>query len=175
MATLVRVGIFAMSCILMATHYLQIADADESLINNLCSNTLEPGYCKCCFQSIPGSNQQDARGLGGSSIKCAAKQSIIVQLDFRELASNCTDGEVEKTYDTCVDRIVAARHFFGDAYLTWEEGRYSDAAELAQAALENYWQCVHQLEGSSMTPKLITDCVYLRAFSEVAVGILHQL
>ncbi|KAL3532956.1 hypothetical protein ACH5RR_006477 [Cinchona calisaya] len=95
MTTMVRVGIFAMLCILTTPQYLQVADADESPIKNLCSNTHELGYCKCYFQPIIGSNQQDARGLGGSSIKCAAKQYIVVQLDYRELASNCTDDYVK--------------------------------------------------------------------------------
>ncbi|KAL3535257.1 hypothetical protein ACH5RR_003718 [Cinchona calisaya] len=103
------------------------------------------------FQTIPGSNNEDAIGLGGSSLQCAKKQYPHVLQDFVDLSNNSNNNQQLTAYQTCIRYIWSSGLRLEDAYQSWEDKRYSEAANPVNSAFDDYWQCVTQLEDAYRT------------------------
>ncbi|KAF5448018.1 hypothetical protein F2P56_033526 [Juglans regia] len=151
---------------------------DAALIQDVCSKTTMPFYCKSCYKFYRQSSQENVKDLGRTSIQCAFSVFDIFRstlVSYMKGTKNLGPG-FPNASNRCLSMLTSADRNIKNALETWQQARYASSTEQMWAAVILINDCEHELKMLSLIPKDLADqVVAVDGFCRASGGVLNQI
>ncbi|KAF8406766.1 hypothetical protein HHK36_008858 [Tetracentron sinense] len=153
-------------------------DDDATLIQKVCSQTLEPAVCIDCINSDTSRVTDDIPELTHSIVFCAWSEAVFAQEDAEQLAQNTTEPKLKEALQACDALLFSVQNDLGDALMQLEARDYDNVMISLTDARIDVFDSVNQFGYGIdilIPPKLLDGMVRVKHLNDVAAVLLNLL
>ncbi|KAF5448015.1 hypothetical protein F2P56_033527 [Juglans regia] len=152
---------------------------DAALIQDVCSKTSRPFYCKTCYELNRKSSQdQNVKDLGRTSIGCASLEFEIFRSTLRSLMINPKNlgPGLQDACNHCISLLEDVDKKLQNALLKWQHASY-DSSSLQMFIAANILDdsCGREMKKFNLPMSLADKLVALDGFIQASIGVLDQI
>ncbi|CAL1390768.1 unnamed protein product [Linum trigynum] len=161
---------------LLSSH---LVNGDAALKQTTCAKTKLPAACAACFDSTPGTDGQDLKGLAASTVSCALAKSAAAERLLSSYVGNVTVAAPERDpHATCEKKLGSATGKVTAALRLCRAGSYVGSRDLLESAARDGADCREVwVGGGEVLPPagFLSGLRDFDVYADVASGTVAQL
>lgn len=164
------------TCTLILTSFLAV-QADEQLIQSLCSKTQAATLCLSCLHNDPASKTADATQLATIYARCAQEHTFQLIVQMTDVEKGTPEGPLRAALHSCLTDELQVHDDFEGAEKSIAHRDLDITRNVLNEAKEYHSKCYQQFQGGSPAapPKLVLPMMVVNADAEILLDMIKNI